>query len=177
MSTEKKKDSTAETTKPKSLLDQLLEQGMEVRATVERSPARQEVEGIKRPVRDTNPLPLNPKINTITGPIMLGSSAWPIPFGKYRGQALGDINTDYLAWCLDNMEQLREDSRVNISTEISKRDPEALLSMEEFFRVKPHFKPARPTIWKCRVCKREGEDPRKKGCKLSPSYWNKVATV
>jgi hypothetical protein len=155
-----------------SLLDGILDATEERlrQQRVEKQVAREAVavEGLSRD-------PSTSRVNSITSE---SYSRWAIPFGKHRGTALGDLPTDYLLWCLENMTQLREDARTNITAEINHRDPLILAEPEVFLKARPQYKPARPTLWVCRVCKRgPAENPRKLGCKLNYPHWNKIAEL
>ncbi len=64
--------------------------------------------------------------------------AYKLPFGKHKGKDIGDVPSDYLVWCLDNMDWLDPAGskfnrtlweiirrRLNLPTDLPKEDPAA----------------------------------------------------
>ena len=50
-----------------------------------------------------------------------GAGGWTMPFGKHRGEPLGDIPLDYLDWVLENCELRSERLREAIEEEVERR--------------------------------------------------------
>ena len=50
-----------------------------------------------------------------------------MPFGKHRGEELEDIPTDYLEWCLREMESLRPALAEEMENQIRMRAGEGVL--------------------------------------------------
>jgi hypothetical protein len=44
-----------------------------------------------------------------------------MPFGKHRGEAIDDIDSGYLCWCLENIDDLQPDLRAAMVAELSDR--------------------------------------------------------
>ena len=49
-----------------------------------------------------------------------------MPFGKHRGELLEDIPTDYIEWCLGNMERLSESLREEMENQLNARRGEGI---------------------------------------------------
>jgi len=82
------------------------------------------VEGVVPPLQIPRQPPMQtpvarrPELNSITG---AAHSRWCIPFGKYKGEMIGNLPSDYLQWCIDNMTQMRDDARLAITAELQER--------------------------------------------------------
>lgn len=48
-------------------------------------------------------------------------SGFRMPFGKHKGELIAEVPTGYLKWCLDNMENLHDETRRTIETEIERQ--------------------------------------------------------
>ena len=44
-----------------------------------------------------------------------------MPFGKYKGQRIEDLDSDYIRWCLENLERLSDRIKEEMENQLSLR--------------------------------------------------------
>lgn len=66
-------------------------------------------------------IPPEPPMMRFTRPGPAVSSGLRMPFGKHKGELLEDLPTDYIRWCLENLERLDEPYRREMENQLTMR--------------------------------------------------------
>jgi hypothetical protein len=59
-----------------------------------------------------------------------------MPFGRHKGKILGQVPTDYIRWCLDNLDGISQDLRRALYSELAKRDDPGPRRQENYYRAR-----------------------------------------